>query len=169
MTAVMTQNEEIIKVLLKSDTDVDLKEKNLGLTALQIAVLLGNEDVVADLIFNGANINSLSKDEFTTADIALGKKDISMLKKLVAAGAMFGKKTGAELVKYGCSMKYDNEKNLYKIDANDAITAVLELEQTPNQAYFDYMEKSYTYRKELGFALNTHILKIYRLLYEMME
>ncbi len=169
ITAVITKNEAVIKPLLKSNVDLNAKEKNLGLTALQIAILQGNEDVAADLIFNGADINSLTNDGFTAADLALAKKDVSMLKKLVASGAMFGKNTGAELVKFGCSMNYDSTKSLYKIDANDAITAVLELEQTQNDEYLKYMEKSYSFRKEQGFALNNHILKVYRLLYEMIK
>ena len=169
MTAVMDKNEAVIKPLLKANADLNVKEKNLGLTALQIAILQGNEDIAADLIFNGADINSLSNDGFTAADLALARKDVSMLKKLVASGALFGKNTGAELVKFGCSMSYESEKGLYKIDANDAITAVLELEQTQNDGYVKYMEKSYTFRKEQGFALNQHILKVYRLLYEMIK
>ena len=169
MTAVIAKNEAIIKALLKVNVDLNLKEKNLGLTALQIAVLQGDEDTVADLIFNGADIDSLSNDGFTAADLALGKKDVSMLRKLVASGAMFGKKTGGILVQYGCSMTYDSAKNLYKIDTNDAITAVLELEQNQNAEYVKYMEKSYTFRKEQGFALNQHILKVYRLLYELIK
>ena len=169
MTAVLTKNETIVKSLLKANADLNLKDKNLGLTALQIAVLQGDEDTVADLIFNGADINSLTNDGFTSADLALGKKDISMLKKLVASGAMFGKKTGGILVQYGCSMTYDSAKSLYKIDTNDAISAVLELEQTQNDEYVKYMEKSYTFRKEQGFVLNAHILKVYRLLYEMIK
>ncbi|MDO5305663.1 MAG: ankyrin repeat domain-containing protein, partial [bacterium] len=169
MTAVIDKNVAVIKPLLKANADLNVKEKNLGLTALQIAILQGNEDIAADLIFNGADINSLSNDGFTAADLALAKKDVSMLKKLVASGALFGKNTGAELVKFGCSMNYDSEKGLYKIDANDAITSVLELEQNQNDGYVKYMEKSYTFRKEQGFALNTHILKVYRLLYEMIK
>lgn len=169
MTAVIDKNEAVVKSLLKANADLDVKENNLGLTALQIAIIQGNEDIAADLIFNGANINALSNNGFTAADFALARKDISMLKKLVASGALFGKNTGAELVKFGCSMRYDTEKGLYKIDANDAITAVLELEQTQNDGYVKYMEKSYTFRKEQGFALNQHLLKVYRLLYEIIE
>ena len=166
MTAVIKKDLPTTKLLLENGANINEKEDLTGATALQIAILSGNEDIVATLLFNGADLNVSNKLGFTAADLALAKKDGSLLKKLTSHGALFGKKTGGILAPYGCTITYNQEKDLYSIKPQEALNALKKFEESENPEYDEYMEKSNTFRTERGFVLDKHAYKIYKLLFE---
>lgn len=167
--AALNKDKAMVKMLLKNDADRNAKDELTGATPLEIAILVGDNDTATILIENGADVNTLDKNNFTPADIALALKNEFLLKKIVTNGGLFGKKTGGILVPYGCSIVYNEEKDLYNIDTKNAIIAVKKLEATPSKEYNDYMLKTNSFRNERGFVLDKHAYKVYPLLFESIE
>lgn len=167
--AALNKDKAMVKMLLKNDADKNAKDGLNGATPLEAAILVGDNDSATILIENGADVNTLDKNNFTPADIALALKNEFLLKKIVTNGGLFGKKTGGILVPYGCSIVYNEEKDLYNIDIKNAISAVKRLEEIPSKEYNDYMMKTNSFRNERGFVLDKHAYKVYPLLFESIE
>lgn len=167
--AALNKDKPMVKMLLKNEADKNAKDGLNGATPLEVAILVGDNDSATILIESGANVNSLDKNNFTPADIALALKNEFLLKKIISNGGLFGKKTGGILVPYGCSISYDEEKDLYNIDIKNAISAVKKFEATSSKEYNDYMFKTNAFRNERNFVLDKHAYKVYPLLFESIE
>ena len=71
--ACINKNEEIVKLIIESATDVNKKDE-LRQTPLTIAYDLNNKNIIKLLIENGANVNGEGRYKITPLFIACEKK-----------------------------------------------------------------------------------------------
>ena len=169
LLAVIADDFDIVKLLIENGASIDVKEKNLGAAPLDIAILLNkNNNITNLLIEKGADINSVMTCGITPSDIALAVGNKEILAELISKGGLFGKETGVKFVKYGCSMNFEQEKGLYKIKKDDAISAYEKFRRDNSEIaeYKKYMDRTHKFRSEREhFVADKHSINIYPLLY----
>lgn len=168
--AILNENPEMVKLLVKNGADVNEKEPQNSFTVLQTAILKNNDEITDFFIKENADLNQLNNFGFSAADIALASGS-DKLDKLCKKGGLFSKAAGEILVKYGCSVKFDEEKNMFSIAPQDARRALakLETDEKVKKEYDDYMKKTRNYREQRNFTPDKHAFKIYPLFFEILK
>ena len=86
MEAALEENVELIKLLLASKADVNLRS-NDGMTALMFAASSGTPEVVRALIAGGADVNAQNNAGETALSLAKKKERNANVALLKRAGA----------------------------------------------------------------------------------
>lgn len=87
ITAVHGRAGKLVTILLKHGVDLEKKIDGRNHTALQIAAMYGQTEIVSQLIGNGANRDYISPDGHTAVSAALRHKEFDAAKVLIKAGA----------------------------------------------------------------------------------
>nr|WP_198139648.1 ankyrin repeat domain-containing protein [Candidatus Orientia mediorientalis] len=84
--AVQQHNPEAVNILIKAGINLDIKAINIGLTALQMAAMIGNLSAIKSLISAGADLNIGDKNNCTAAHYA-AMADYSEIIRLLILGS----------------------------------------------------------------------------------
>jgi uncharacterized protein len=114
------RNEQlsILKLLLRSNAQVDLISGDRGSTALLDSAVARNKDMMKILIEAGANVNVQSKDGQTALVIVVGAGDEEIAEMLVKAGADPDIKDALGVSARKYATIFGNSKMLAMFDAN---------------------------------------------------
>ncbi|MGN0192037.1 MAG: ankyrin repeat domain-containing protein [Candidatus Gastranaerophilaceae bacterium] len=166
LEAVARKNFDTVKFLVEKGADLSVKMPENDVNALQTA-MLSDSDEIANFLLSRVNLNEKNKYGLTAADIALAAKNEELLEQIDVLGGLHGLPIGETLVKYGCSINYDEEKNLYRITAKDALKAAkkAESDEKIKAPYDDYMKKTASYRAQREFTTDKHAFRVYPLLF----
>ena len=77
MYAVIFGQHEIVRVIIDSKADLNVKEAKLGLTALMIAAILGDNEIIINLLHAGAKVNIKCDFGWTALDFAYASRGIN--------------------------------------------------------------------------------------------
>ncbi|KAE9550128.1 hypothetical protein FO519_006665 [Halicephalobus sp. NKZ332] len=77
MYAVIFGQQEIVRVIIDSKADLNVKEGKLGLTALMIAAILGDNEIIINLLHAGAKVNIKCDFGWTALDFAYVSKGVN--------------------------------------------------------------------------------------------
>ena len=86
MRACEFNSEEVVKILIKNDADVNARDKE-GRTALMIACDEGNKEIVNALLAAGADVNIKDKNGTTLLMTACEKGDLDLVNAFIEAKA----------------------------------------------------------------------------------
>ena len=125
--AAFKEDLETVKELVFSSPDINVRDKNTGMTALEQAVENGNLEIVQTLLLAGANTNVHSESGRTALMYLRDNATVDLVRELLSAGANINARDesdGTALMNAASQSKYEVVKELIdagaKIDLKDA-------------------------------------------------
>lgn len=125
---VSSNNLEEVDKIAQTFEEINLLTEE-GLAPLHYAIFNGNIEMVKLLLKHGADANVLADDSMTPLDITVLNNQQELAKIILENGGELSENVADELEKFGCTMKYDEELNLYQAVFEDIFAAMNKIQQ----------------------------------------